>query len=270
MNPREWIEIGRSSAFVGLAMLAGQSAVNLGPIILAFLIGNLEAGVFSAAMKLVLVVLLLDRALNSILLPLASRIHSQRPEEFQGFIRLVFKFVFSLIFPVAVCCGILAPWLVHLVFGDGYEGAVPHTRFLLGYVVLTLLNSVLMCSLLAAGEELRYSRLLLIGSIILAALVGLLTVLLGPVGAGLGVSLGELVMFAILLTTARRIMQIDLSGITLRFVVVGGLALGALILIPLTNPVGLIPFFTLFFFLTLMLVGVMTVREVRVLAGKII
>jgi O-antigen/teichoic acid export membrane protein len=221
-------------------------------------------------MKLALVVLLLDRVLNSILLPLLARMHGSRSEEFSEFVKLVFKGVFAVIFPAALSCGILAPWLVGLVFGEGYSEAVPHLRFLLIYVVLTLLNSVFMCSMLAAGEELLYSRLLLTGSIILAGLVFLLTLLLGPIGTGLGVGLGEMVIFGILLVTTRRILHTDLSLVVVRFTVAAGVTLGTMALIPISDPVSLILLSVVVYVSALFLTGAISVREVRVLVGKIV
>jgi O-antigen/teichoic acid export membrane protein len=270
MRSSHWKDIAWKSMLIGLALFAGQSAVNLGPIVLGLWFGSADAGMFSAGMKIVLVVLLLDRVLNSILLPLISRVGKSRPEEFSGLVTLVFKGVFALIFPVAVCCGVLAPWLVSIVFGEGYLGAVDHFRCLLVYVIFTMLNSVLMCSMLAVGEEVLYSQLLLIGSTILAVLVVLFTVMFGPVGAGLGVGLGELVMFIILLRAGRRVLMINLHSTVLRSFVAAIATLGVVTILPPFSPVGVAAVSVGVFVLALILAGAMSLHECRTLLEKIL
>lgn len=156
------------------------------------------------------------------------------------------------------------------VFGPGYDDAAIHLRFLLIYVVVTLINSVLMCSMLAAGEESRYSRLLFVGSGVLAVLVISLTGVMGPTGAALGVGLGELALFAILLSAVRRFLLIDLYPATIRSLIAGVATLATLSLqwyfpLPAVTVAALGVFA-----LSLVLTGGLSIREFRTLAGKII
>ena len=63
-----WREMLKGSVPVGIAMLAGQNAVNLGPIVLGALFTTTDVGMYSAGMKLIILLLLLDRTLNAVYL----------------------------------------------------------------------------------------------------------------------------------------------------------------------------------------------------------
>jgi len=265
-----WKNVVRKSVPVTAALLVGQSAVNLGPIVLGSRFGNAEAGMFSAAMKIIVVVLLLDRVLNSLFLPFISRIRSTRPDEFSSLVTLVFKGTFALVLPVVACCSILAPWIVSAVFGEGYLEAVGHLRFLLLYVVLTLLNSVLMCSMIASGEESRYSKLLLVGSLVLAVLVLLGAEVLGPAGASLGVGLGELFMFILLLVTAERVMRVNLYSVVFRYSLAGVAMIGTIVATAAWSVAAVIPAAITVFLASLVLLRGTNLREFRTLWSKFV
>ncbi len=270
MDTVAWKDIVQKSLPVTIALVVGQSAVNLGPIVLGSRFGNADAGLFSAAMKIVIVVLLMDRVLNSLFLPFISRIRATRPDEFSPMVTLVFKGTFTLGLPVAASCAILAPWIIPVVFGDGYFEAAGHLRFLLMYVVLTLLNSVMMCSMIAAGEEARYSKLLLLGSVVLASFVFLGTEFIGPIGASLGVGLGELFMFLLLLVTADRLLRINLYSVVFRYMTAGGAMFLTIAVMTAWSPAATIPASICVFLSSLLLLGGTSVREFRTLWSKFV
>ena len=270
MDTAAWKSIIQKSIPVTVALLVAQSAVNLGPIVLGLRFGTSDAGMFAAAMKVIVVVLLLDRVLNSLFLPLISRSRATRPGEFSSLVTLVFKGTFLLVLPVAVCCAILAPIIIPFVFGDGYLEAVDHLRFLLFYVVLTLLNSVLMCSMIASGEESRYSRLLLIGSLALAALVVAGAEAAGPRGASLGVGLGELVMFVLLLITTKSVVGLNLYSVVFRCTLSGAAMVLVMILANGWGPVATVLLALGIFVCSLTLLRTITPAEIRSLWRKFV
>jgi O-antigen/teichoic acid export membrane protein len=215
-HPGLWKEFAGTSLPLGVAMVAGQSAVNLAPIVLGIVMTTTEVGMFSAAMKIIALILMLDRILNVALLPLLSRIRIRRPSEMGSIVTLVFKAVLLLVLP-ATALGILwARPAIDIVFGYGYDEAVPILRILSGYVAVTLPNSVLVCTLLAGGRERTYTRMLTLGSAILALFVVILTLVFGAKGAAAGVVTGELIMFCMFLYGAKGLTQIDASVVLLK------------------------------------------------------
>jgi O-antigen/teichoic acid export membrane protein len=72
-QPSAWKEVVRRGVPVGFAVFLGQSSTNLPPLVIGILLTNFDVGMYSAAMKLVFLLLMLDRIFNAQYLPLLSR-----------------------------------------------------------------------------------------------------------------------------------------------------------------------------------------------------
>ncbi len=199
---RRWASILRENLPVGFAMFVGQQVMNLPPILLAAMRTTAEAGIYTAALKLVFLLLAMDRVLNALLLPALTRVRATRPADLDHVAGLVARLVSILATAIVVPGMFLAPLVVQLVFGSAYGEAVMIVRILLVYVGLTLVNSVAVCLLLATGRERMYSRAMIVGSITLAAAMIALTPVWGTTGTALGAVGGELVTVALMLRGA--------------------------------------------------------------------
>jgi O-antigen/teichoic acid export membrane protein len=265
-----WREMIKGSVPVGIAMLAGQNAVNLGPIVLGALFTTTDVGMYSAGMKLIIFLLLLDRTLNAVYLPYVSRIKAHRPEDLARIVSISLKVVIVLIVPLAVCCFAAADELIPLVFGPGYEVATTMFRVLLGYFVVTIPNSILVCTLIASGKEAEYTRALVIGSSILACCVVGLAMNLGPIGAAAGVVVGELSIFLMLLARTRKIVEIPFVPMMTRPFVAFMVMAGTAILCAYWNVIAAVLLSILVFFGTLLLVGGVEREEVEFVKDRLI
>jgi O-antigen/teichoic acid export membrane protein len=107
--------------------------------------------------------------------------------------------------PVLIGTCVAARQAVFLIYGPGYEGAVPVVRVLTGYVLLTLLNSIMICTLIAFGRTTAYSLIVSGGALIVCVMVVVFTALFGPVGAGAGIIAGEAVMLVFLIRAAHSV-----------------------------------------------------------------
>lgn len=215
-DPAAWKRIAEANIPVGLATALGQNVTNLPPIVIGALMGASDAGQFSAAMKLVFVMLILDRLLNALFLPVMSRYLASRSDEIPQLFATVGRTVLLVILPGTVLSLLLAPWLVPMVFGEGYGDAVTLFRVLSPYAGLTVLSSMYVVTLIAAGRERDYTRLMMISSAVLAVLVLLLTPAFGPVGAAWGVVGGETVALVLLAREARIITGVTYGQLLLR------------------------------------------------------
>ena len=201
---RLWISILRENLPVGVAVFVGQQVMNLPPILLATMRTTSEAGVYNAALKLVFLLLALDRVLNALLLPALTRVRETRPADLQRMAGLTTRSVAVLAGLIIVPGMCIAPLMMQLVFGSAYAEAGMVARILLVYVGLTLVNSVAVCVLLASGRERLYTRAMIIGSLALAAAMVVLTPLWGTAGTALGAVLGELVTVLLMVRGASR------------------------------------------------------------------
>jgi O-antigen/teichoic acid export membrane protein len=191
----EWREVLTESMPVGLATLLGQGVVNLPPILIGLLLSTYHVGVFAAAMKLVFLLLLLDRLFNILFLPVVTRHVSQRPGEVVRLLTITIKVVSMTVLPLTLMGIVAASEIVGLVFGPGYDDAVPLLRFLLMYFGLTMTNSVLVCTMLATGREKTYTKVMLLSSVVFVIVEGVLIMAWGIAGAAIGVVVGECVTF---------------------------------------------------------------------------
>ncbi len=232
-----WRSILRENLPVGIAMFVGQQVMNLPPILLAAAHTTTEAGVYTAALKLVFLLLALDRVLNALLLPALTRVRATRPADLPHVAELVARTVAALAALIVVPGMFIAPLMMQMVFGSAYAGAGTIARILLIYVGLTLVNSVAVCLLLAAGKERVYSRAMIAGSAALAGAMLVFTPWWGPVGTALGAVLGELVTVILMIRHASQEAPAFTRATVLRpLIAAGGAALPACAIVGWSAP----------------------------------
>lgn len=208
-SPVEWRAILRKGIPVGAAMLLAQSVTNLPPIVIGYLTTAHDVGIFSSALKLIFLLLMIDRLFNALFLPVVTRYFSSGGDDLHGLVATTLRVLLAILVPLVVVGIILGRHVVLLVFGPQYENSTILFDILLGYVALTVLNSVFVCILVGSNNEQTYTRMLTWGSVWLCAGVVGGTLLMGPVGAAIGVVLGEFVTTALMMNSATEIVKID-------------------------------------------------------------
>jgi O-antigen/teichoic acid export membrane protein len=216
-----WKLILRKSVPVGVATFLAQSAINLPPIVIGIVLTSADVGVYSAAMKLVLLLLLLDRVFNGLFLPVVSRYYTSKPIDIQQLVSITFKVIVVVSLPLTICGIIAANDAVALIFGSGYAGAGKLVQLLVGYFAITFFNSVFGCTLIGIGREREYTRILIRGSAILVVAVVTLTVFLGINGAALGVLVGEFSILVLQILETKQAVTLKLTKIILRPLLAG-------------------------------------------------
>jgi O-antigen/teichoic acid export membrane protein len=206
-------------------MFVGQQVMNLPPILLAAMRSTSEAGVYTAALKLVFLLLALDRVLNALLLPALTRVRETRPADLPHVVGLVARLVAVLAGLIVVPGMFVAPQAMHVIFGSAYAEAGTIARILLVYVGLTLVNSVAVCLLLASARERIYSRAMVAGSLALAASMVALTPLWGPAGTALGAVIGEFVTVVLMMRSATREVRAFTRGVFIGPLIAAGCAI---------------------------------------------
>ena len=201
-RPALWGSIARQNLPVGGAMILAQMVTNLPPLVVGYVLTTSDVGIYSAAMKLVFLLLFLDRLVNALFLPVVTRYATARADELPFLLGLTVKVLLLVFLPVGLLAVLFAREAMVIVFGAGYGLAVPLFQLLTVYVLLTLVNSVFVCTLIGAGREMAYSRVTAWGAGFLSVAVILLTPLLGTLGAAFGVIAGEgFVLTGILIKT---------------------------------------------------------------------
>jgi O-antigen/teichoic acid export membrane protein len=171
-------------------MLAYLS-LNLPPFILGFTRSSTEVGIYGAASKLVLFLLLGDRILASLLLPASARLFAQSREAVGGILRDAIGWIFVLGLPVAMGGALLAGPLVALVFGDLYTQATIVLRIFVWYFFATMVHTVYTSGLIAVGGEREYGRIMMVTAILYTVSITAGSLLYGAEGAAGAVVVSE-------------------------------------------------------------------------------
>jgi O-antigen/teichoic acid export membrane protein len=269
-SPELWKSVLRSNLPVGVALFLAQSFMNLPALVLGYVASAADVGIFSAAMKIVFMLLLVDRIFNALFLPAVTRYAVRGPQELEPFLTLMVKIVLIIVLPLTTFVMIGSPWAIQFVFGGVYNEAVPVLRILSWYVGLTVLNSVFVASLIGSGSERSYTRLMIIGSTFTAVTVVFLARASGITGAALGVVLGELLTVVLMGHRAGKIAGLHLTR-AMAWPLVGGVAMTgtAILLDPLGDAAALAGSLAVFTS-TLWLSGSLRKEEIAFLREKML
>lgn len=200
-----WKQIVGSNVPVGLSVFLAQSTINLPPIVVGSFVSSAAAGLFSAALKVVFVLLMIDRVVHALLLPVISRAFAGRGEDAAVLVVTVAKGILVLLVPLTACALLLASPAMALIFGEQYVAAAPVLQILLAYFLLTVLNTVLVCALIGSGREKAYTLAVTVGSAASVVAIVLGTLLFGMRGTAWGIVAGELLTVVLMVHAVRRV-----------------------------------------------------------------
>ncbi|MFN0158058.1 MAG: oligosaccharide flippase family protein [Bacteroidota bacterium] len=220
-DPKAWGNILSENIPVGAATFLGQSVVNLPPILIAVFLSASEVGIFSAAMKIIFLLLILDRVFNALFLPVISRYYSHQPDQWPRLFAIALKTVVLLVLPIGVLGVVMSGSVINLVFGPGYGNATGVLAILLGYFVCTLVSSIFVNTLIVAGRDKKYTQIMFISTLILGILVVTGTVVFGLTGAAVGVVVAEAATMCLLGLEAQRIAGVSILPVIVRLLIAG-------------------------------------------------
>ena len=224
--PQMWKSILAENLPVGWAMFLGQMVINLPPLVIGVLLTTTGAGQYNAAMKLIFLLLILDRVVNAVFLPVVTRIIIRNRSEAEKLVDVGLRVLMVVGIAVMLCGILLAPSAVVWVFGDMYGGGIVVFQILLLYVVLTLLNSVVVCTLVGAGGDRMYAGVITAGTIALVFFLLVLTPLLGLTGAAIAVVLGEAVTLLLMLNRTAAVIALPHPGVFVPPILAGAVGAG--------------------------------------------
>lgn len=197
----DWKKRVRESAPLGLSAFLAQSATSFPVILAGAMLSTTAAGELNAALKLVLLALMVDRVMYAVLFPALAR-HTSAGTG-RHFLSVALKFTILLAIPLAVVGWFFAEDLVRLAYGAGFDRSAWILRLLLIYFAATLLNTLLGSSLVAARREKEFLSVMLTGTLVTVIACVALSLWFGPVGTAAGVALAEVVMTGLFLYRVR-------------------------------------------------------------------
>ena len=213
----------------------GAISTNLPPIVIGIILGTGDAGIYSAASKLVLFLLMLDRVLATLLLPAASRLGAQSQELLVSRLRFALKWIFITTLPICIGGTIIADKIILIVFGNQYILSVDVFRILIWYFFVTMLHTIYTSGIIAVGKEKVYAKVMLISTAVYFISIIICTKYLGVVGSAFAMVFSEVVTLLYMRDRFHRVTTLTLPPAILKVVVSSIIMGGIVILIPSMN-----------------------------------
>lgn len=164
-----WRDLMVRAVPFGAGSVLGHVSVNLPILLVGALLGSAEAGMFSAASKLVFFLLMIDRILGTVLLPASVRLHAYSPTVLHAGLSDALRWI--LIVGMPLCFGglVLGPDLIELVYGAEFSAAGPLFPIMVWFVLLTLLHTVYTSGVIASGRDADYRNVMILSAVLYAA-----------------------------------------------------------------------------------------------------
>lgn len=192
---------------MGIYLLVTNIYSSLTAAWLGFLTNTVEVGYYTTSTKLHMIILALFSAFSNVLLPrVSSLISENKKDEYWHKIDQAVEALLLFSFPVTILSCIYSSNLIHLLAGDGYEGAyLPFSIIAPLIMVIGYEQIVVLQILLANKQEKIMLRNSIIGSLVAIACNLLFVQKLGAVGSAMVWLMSELTILTISLNDVRRI-----------------------------------------------------------------
>lgn len=177
----------RPYLMLGLFAILSAIYTKLSVPLLSIICGDTEAGYYSTATRFYQVVIALVISLNSVLIPRMSvLVEEGRMSEVRRLCRKALRLLFGIGFPLVMLTEIMAPWLIALFAGNGFEGAITPLRIVILLVLVIGSEQVIILQLLIPlRQDLAIVKSALAGVLMWAILSLLLVPGMGAVGSAI-------------------------------------------------------------------------------------
>lgn len=186
---------------LGLYALLTSMYTSFNIAYLGFICGDVEVGYYTTAIKLFTILLALYTAFTGVMLPRMSSLISQNNySEFRIMIDKSVDILFAFSVPLILFSVIMAPGIVQVISGSGYEGAIIPMQLVVPLMLIIGYEQILVIQILM---PLKKDRAILTNSILGAVLGLLMNLLIVPYLKGIGSSIVWLCSEIIVLFSAQ-------------------------------------------------------------------
>lgn len=201
-------------------------------IILAFLKGSEVVGYYTAAYRLVIVLLVIPVIVNTVVFPLMSRYHVSSKDNLKYSFEKLFKFMALIGIPLGVGTIIVAEKVILLVYGTEYIPSVIALQILVWSLVMIFLRSPFERLLEASNKQFSVTKIFFIGAIFNIVLNLIFIPIYSYVGAAIITVLTDILVLIILIHVTRDIgYKISLNAkLDLIKIIVSSLIMGIILI----------------------------------------
>lgn len=153
----------QKNIMLGIYSIMGSMYLTFNVMYLGFVSNNVEVGYYTTAFKLYSVILGFFSAFTNVMLPrMSALLSSGNKDSFQRMANKSFQLMSTFSIPMIACSIILAPQLVYVLSGEGYEGAVLPMQIIMPAVLFVGIAQILAIQILTPMKK---DKVLLIASI---------------------------------------------------------------------------------------------------------
>lgn len=226
---------------LGVAALIAQLVTQFPPIYLGIVSTRTDVGLFSAAYKFILFLLIFDRIFYAVFFPNISRCFRHAPERLDTNVTHVLKLTTAFVLLVGLIAVLCSDFLVLLIFGDAFMGAVPVFQMMVGLFVFKLINSVFTFTLIGIEQEKVYTTSLIWGLAVFIMMLAILTKPLASIGVVIALIGFEIASLAVMVLDLRHHITLHLiRHVVLPFTGILGLSVVLLFCVHAALPVKLL------------------------------
>ena len=190
-SPRNWWKIIYMATPVGLATIFNQIALYLPAVGLGLFHSKVEVGFYSAAYKIVAMLLIIERVFHFVFFPIISRQYKKAKAKLNRSYTFLVRLLFTITIPIAVCGIVLAERIIIFIYGAEFNNAVFVLQILLVYLMITPVNTIFGYGLVAIDRQQRFFKVISYTALISVALVFILGYLFKAPGAAFALLISE-------------------------------------------------------------------------------
>jgi len=164
-QPLHLLGIIKQGIPLGIASLISQVVIQFPFIYLGCFDTTENTGLYSVAFRVVVLMLVIDRVFYTLFFPAVSRSFKDSMENLKERVSWTLKIVTGGSLYIAMLAFIAGRDLLPVIFGSEFRDSGLIFQALLGYFVLTIINSVFTFTLIGIKKERLYTKSLLIGAI---------------------------------------------------------------------------------------------------------
>lgn len=165
----------RENITLGVYSIMTSMYLTFNVILLGLITNNVEVGYYTTAFKLYTIILSFFSAFTNVMLPRMSAVMTMHDDsQINQLIKKSFSCIFMFSVPMIVCSIIMAPDIIYVISGPGYEGAILSMQIIMPAILCVGIAQILAVQILI---PLKRDNILLKTSVF-GAIIGLITNLL--------------------------------------------------------------------------------------------
>ena len=178
----------------GLTSIYGTIYTYIDSVMLSLMQGDLVVGWYSAAYRLILIVLYLPGIINQAIFPAMSKFYISSDDILRKIQEKFFKYMLILGFPIGVGTTILADKIILLIFGQEFLPSILALQVLIWTIVITFCGSAFVKLFEASGRQMVITKVTGAGVAVNILLNLVLIPLYSFIGASIATVLTEIVV----------------------------------------------------------------------------